>query len=246
MSTVVKGCLLPIGIRLQASGYRFFRHQDARGSRATLLHVDELLDILDESGRPTGEVVAKSEAHRLGLWHRCFHCWICGSDPEGSYLLLQRRAATKDTWPNYLDVTAAGHLATGEETLDGLREVEEELGLRVAPERLIPLGTRKIEQDIPGGCDREFHEVFLVFDATPPGDLRLQKEEVDAVFRLYLDDVQTLYETGSAPANEYADGRSSVARIHLAEFVPKEEGYLNRVATAARQHLSGVQPDPIF
>src|SRR5215211_1788818 len=92
--------------------------------------MEELLDILDESGRPTGEVVAKSEAHRLGLWHRCFHCWICGSEPGGSYLLLQRRAATKDTWPGYLDVTAAGHLAAGEGTLDGLREVEEELGLR--------------------------------------------------------------------------------------------------------------------
>ncbi|HEX5913915.1 MAG TPA: hypothetical protein VFY54_12365, partial [Rubrobacter sp.] len=75
-----------------------------------------MLDILDESGLPTGEVVPKGEAHRLGLWHRCFHCWICGSDPEGSYLLLQRRAATKDTWPGYLDVTAAGHLASGEET----------------------------------------------------------------------------------------------------------------------------------
>ena len=205
-----------------------------------------MLDILDESGQPTGKVVPKSEAHRLGLWHRCFHCWIYGSDPGGSYLLLQRRAAAKDTWPNYLDVAAAGHLASGEKTLDGLREVEEELGLRVAPERLVPLGTRKIEQEIPGGCDREFHEVFLVFDATPPGDLRLQKEEVDAVLQLYLDDVRELYETGSARANEYADGRASVARIHLAEFVPKEEGYLNRVATAARQHLSGVQPDLIF
>jgi isopentenyldiphosphate isomerase len=208
--------------------------------------VDELLDIVDEWGRPTGEIVPKGEAHRLGLWHRCFHCWIYGSDPAGSYLLLQRRAAAKDTWPNYLDVTAAGHLAAGEATLDGLREVEEELGLRVAPERLIPLGTRKIEQEIPGGRDREFHEVFLVFDATPPGDLRLQEEEVNAVFRLYLDDVPTLYETGSAPAGEYADGRASMARIHLAEFVPKEEGYLNKVATAARQHLSGVPPDPIF
>jgi isopentenyldiphosphate isomerase len=208
--------------------------------------VDELLDILDESGQPTGKLVPKSEAHRLGLWHRCFHCWIYGSDPGGSYLLLQRRAASKDTWRNYLDVTAAGHLAAGEAILDGLREVEEELGLHVVSERLIPLGARKIEQDIPGGCDREFHEVFLVFDATPPGDLRLQKEEVDAVFRLYLDDVQTLYETGSAPAREYADGRASVARIHLAEFVPKEEGYLNRVSVAARQHLSGVQPDLIF
>ena len=214
--------------------------------RATLLRVDELLDILDESGLPTGEVVAKSEAHRLGLWHRCFHCWICGSDPGGSYLLLQRRAGTKDTWPGYLDVTAAGHLAAGEETLDGLREVEEELGLRVEPERLVPLGTRRVEQKIPGGCDRELHDVFLVSDATPPGDLRLQKEEVEAVFRLDLDDVRALYETGSAPAREYAEGRDAATRIRLAEFVPKEEGYLGRVAGAARRHLSGMHPGPIF
>jgi isopentenyldiphosphate isomerase len=208
--------------------------------------VDELLDILDESGRPTGEVVLKSEAHRLGLWHRCFHCWICGSDPGGSYLLLQRRAATKETWPNYLDVTVAGHLAAGEGTLDGLREVEEELGLRIAPERLVLLGTRRIEQEIPSGCDREVHEIFLVFDATHPEDLRLQKEEVDAVFRLDLDDVQALYDTGSAPAREYADGRASATRIHLTEFVPKEEGYLSNVAGAVRRHLSGAPPVPIF
>ena len=208
--------------------------------------MDELLDILDESGLPTGEVVPKGEAHRLGLWHRCFHCWICGSDPGGSYLLLQRRAAAKDTWPGYLDVTAAGHLASGEETVDGLREVEEELGLRIEPERLVPLGTRSVEQEIPGGCDRELHEVFLVCDATPPGDLRLQKEEVEAVFRLDLDRVEALYELGSAPAREYAEGRTSAARIHLTEFVPKEEGYLRRVAGAARQLLSGTPPDPIF
>ncbi len=205
-----------------------------------------MLDILDESGRRTGEVVLKSEVHRLGLWHRCFHCWICGSDPGGSYLLLQRRAATKETWPNYLDVTVAGHLAAGEETLDGLREVEEELGLRLAPERLIPIGTRRVEQEIRGGCDRELHDVFLVFDATPPEDLRLQKEEVDAVFRLDLDDVQALYDTGSAPAREYADGRASATRIHLTEFVPKEEGYLSNVAGAVRRHLSGAPPVPIF
>ncbi len=208
--------------------------------------MDELLDILDESGQPTGQIAPKSEAHRLGLWHRCFHCWICGSGAGGSYLLLQRRAATKDTWPGYLDITAAGHLAAGEETLDGLREVEEELGLRVQPERLVPLGTRRVEQEIPAGCDREFHEVFLLSDATPPGDLRLQKEEVDAVFRLDLDDVQVLYETGSAPAREFAEDKTSATQIHLAEFVPQDEGYLGQVAGAARRLLSGARPDPIF
>jgi len=208
--------------------------------------VEELLDILDESGRPTGEIVPKSEAHRRGLWHRCFHCWICGSDPEGAYLLLQRRAAAKDTWPGYLDVTAAGHLAAGEETIDGLREVEEELGLQVEPERLAPLGTRMVEQEIPGGYDREFHEVFLLLDATPPEDLRLQKEEVEAVFRLSLADVEALYEAGSVQAREYAEGRSSATRIHLSEFVPQDGDYLSRVAGAGRRLLSGERPGQVF
>src|SRR5215203_3032514 len=99
---------------------------------------------------------------------------------------------------------------------------------------------------IPGRCDREFHDVFLLFDATSPGDLRLQKEEVEAVFRLDLDDVEALYEKGSPPAREYAEGRASATRIHLAEFVPKEEGYLRRVAGAARRHLSGASCVPIF
>lgn len=205
-----------------------------------------MLDVLDGSGRPTGEVAPKSEAHRLGLWHRCFHCWICGSDRRGHYLLLQRRAATKDTWPGYLDVTAAGHLAAGEETLDGLREVEEELGLRVEPERLVPLGTRRVEEEIPEGLDREFHEVFLLFDATPPGELRLQEEEVEAVFLLHLDGVQTLYDTGSAPASEFVGGRASETRVRLAEFVPQNGEYLRDVAGAAREVLAGKRPAPVF
>ena len=161
-------------------------------------------------------------------------------------MLLQRRAATKDTWPGYLDVTVAGHLSAGEETIDGLREVEEELGLRVEPERLVPLGTRRVEQEIQGGCDREFHEVFLLSDATPPEDLRLQKEEVEAVFRLDLDDVEALYEAGSAPAREHAEGRTLATRIHLAEFVPQDEDYLRRVTGAARRLLSGGRPVPVF
>jgi isopentenyldiphosphate isomerase len=208
--------------------------------------VDELLDILDESGRPTGEVLAKSEAHRRGLWHRCFHCWICGSDAAGPYLLLQRRAATKDTWPGYLDITAAGHLSAGEKTLDGLREIEEELGLKVTPERLIPLGTIRIEQPLPTGSDREFHEVFLLQDNTPPENLRLQKEEVESIYRLDLDDVESLYAKGETPAREYKHSKPTATRIRFEEFVPKNEDHLAQIAEAARQLLSGKPPPPPF
>jgi hypothetical protein len=109
----------------------------------------------------------------------------------------------------------------------------------VTPEKLVSLGTRKVEHRIPAGCDREFHEVFLLRDDTPPAKLRLQKEEVEAVFRLNLDDIETLYETGSAPAREYAQSKTSLTQIHLKEFVPQNEDYLARAASAARQLLSG-------
>jgi len=208
--------------------------------------VDELLDILDEAGRPTGEVVPKSEAHRLGLWHRCFHCWITGSDPEGDYLLVQRRAAGKDTWPGYLDVTAAGHLTAGEGTLDGLREVEEELGLRVEPGRLVPLGSRRVEQEIPAGRDREFHDVFLLLDPTPPADLRLQTEEVESVLRVALDGMEALREAGAAPAREYGDARTVDTSVSLADFVPNSDDYLRRVALAARRVHAGERSVRIF
>jgi isopentenyldiphosphate isomerase len=207
--------------------------------------VDELIDVLDDLGRPTGEVVYKSEAHRRGLFHRCFHCWIAGRDAVGPYLLVQRRAAAKDTWPGYLDVTAAGHLQSGEEpVIGGLRELEEELGLRVDPGRLAPLGTRRIEQEIPQGCDREFHDVFLLLDGTPPRDLRLQEGEVEAVLRVGLDDVEAL--GAGVSAREYGRGGISDTRVSLADFVPNEDDYLRRVAGAARRVLAGEDPGRIF
>jgi 8-oxo-dGTP pyrophosphatase MutT (NUDIX family) len=209
--------------------------------------MDELLDVLDEDGRPTGEVAWKSEVHRRGLFHRCFHCWVAGEDAGGPYLLVQRRDAAKDTWPGYLDVTAAGHLQSGEEPLaGGLRELEEELGLRVGPERLVPLGTRRIEQEIPDGCDREFHDVFLLLDDTSPQDLRLQEGEVEAVLRMGLDDVEALCGGGEAPAREYASGEVSATRVRFSDFVPNDDGYLSRVAGATRRLLGGRNPGPIF
>ena len=208
--------------------------------------MDELIDVRDGAGEPTGEVVWKSEAHRRGLWHRCFHGWVFGAGDGEPYLLVQRRAAAKDTWPGYLDLTAGGHLAAGEEPLDGLREVEEELGLRVDPGRLLPLGTRRAELEIPGGIDREFQDVFLLRDDTPPGELRLQREEVEALLGIGLDDAEGLATAGSAPALEYRGGGVSEVRVRVSDFVPNTDGYLRRVASAARVALGGGRVGRIF
>ncbi len=211
--------------------------------------MDERIDVLDESGEPTGDVAWKSEAHRRGLWHRCFHCWVFGTEGAAGepYLLVQRRASEKDTWPGRLDVTAAGHIGAGEEPLaGGLRELEEELGLRVEGKRLVPLGTRRVDLPIPAGRDREFHEVFLLFDASPPGDLRLQREEVEAVLGLALDAAERLGAGERVTATEYAGDGTVETTVGLADFVPNYDDYLPRVAGAARRLLAGESPGRVF
>jgi isopentenyldiphosphate isomerase len=209
--------------------------------------VDEEVDVLDARGEKTGRVAWKSEAHRLGLWHHCFHCWIAAPETSsgGPYLFVQRRAAGKDTWPNKLDVTVGGHLGAGESVLDGLREVEEELGLTVAAEELVPLGTREVEKRIPAGLDREFQEIFLLVRPLSPEDLRLQEEEVAGVLRLRLDDVEALYERTEVTAEEWA-GETSALSVRLADFVPDEDDYLLRVVRTVRAVLAGERPSVLF
>ncbi|CAN5550221.1 NUDIX domain-containing protein [soil metagenome] len=209
--------------------------------------MDEKIDALDGVGEKTGEVIWKSEAHRRGVWHRCFHCWITGTDSAGEpYLLVQRRAAVKDTWPGRLDVTAAGHLAAGEESLDGLRELEEELGLSPDPERLVSLGVRGIEQDIPQGCDREFHDVFLLIDDTHPEQLRLQEEEVESVLCLSLGDVEKLAAGEPVSVREWRDCEAVSTRITMEDFVPNEDDYLAKVCRAARRLHDGETPGYLY
>jgi isopentenyldiphosphate isomerase len=211
--------------------------------------VDERIDVIDDRGRPTGEVVYKSEAHRRGLPHRCFHCWVWGTDGSGEpYLLVQRRAVTKETWPGRLDVTAAGHLQSGEEPLEGgLRELEEEIGLRVEPHRLVPLSTRWVDLEIPQGRDREFHHVFLLFERTSPEALQLQREEVEALLRLSIEDAEVLDVDGSAPAVEYAGGAlPAPTRVRFSDFVPNGNDYLARVAGAVGRARAGEDPGRAF
>lgn len=211
--------------------------------------MEELVDVLNPSGEPAGWAAPKSEAHSRGLYHRCFHCWIAdpGDEEGGPYLFVQRRALQKENWPGRLDTTAAGHLSAGESVLDGLREVEEELGLSPDPGRLVPLGTRRVEQEIPAGTDREFHEVFLLLESLRPDDVRLQREEVGALLRLRLEDPERLYTGEEIAAEEWtADGGVRETTVTLGEFVPNGDRYPLAVARAVAARLTGGEVGETF
>ena len=94
---------------------------------------DEIFDTVDESDKVIG-TLPRSEIHRRKLRHRAIHIfWL---RPDGK-LALQRRSYAKDNSPGLLSSSCAGHVDSGETYLiAAVRELEEELGVKVNPEQL--------------------------------------------------------------------------------------------------------------
>jgi isopentenyldiphosphate isomerase len=155
---------------------------------------DELFDVLDELGVPTGETKARALVHRDGDWHRSFHLWII---KDGTYVLLQRRSHKKDLEPNKLDVTVGGHFGAGETLLEVVREVEEEIGLKVELKDLHYLETRQGERHYEHAIDREFIDVYALQCDQALDQYYLRCDEVGVLYEVPLDKAIELYQDGT-------------------------------------------------
>ena len=146
----------------------------------------ELLDIVDENGIPTGEVVPRERAHAEGIRHRTSHVWMVRYRDGKTQILLQKRCAQKDSWPGCYDISSAGHIPAGVDFIpSALRELQEELGVTAAPEELIFCGNRYICADGEFHRhpfhDRQYSRVFALRCDREEGNFVLQKEEIDSV-----------------------------------------------------------------
>lgn len=147
---------------------------------------DELIDIFDENMNLLGQAM-RSQAHREGLWHKTFHCWLARRDESGKIMVwLQRRNQEKKIYPGMLDVSAAGHIKAGEEAKEGYREVTEELGIRLNPDDLVKMFTIKEiyqQQDI---CNREFEVLYMAAVDNLLSKVKVQPEEVAGLYEMEL------------------------------------------------------------
>lgn len=140
---------------------------------------EEFLDTYNKFNNSNPLKKMRSEAHKKGLWHRVIHVWIYNSKGK---ILLQLRSKEKPTCPNVWDISVAGHITAGNEPLDSaLREVREEIGLKIKKQDLDFFKIQKGELRYKPTIDNEFYYIyFLKFD----GDikkLKLQKEEVERI-----------------------------------------------------------------
>ena len=154
----------------------------------------EYLDIVDESGNPTGEVVSRDFAHRNGILHRTAHVWVIREYDGQTEILLQKRSTEKESFPGMYDTSSAGHIPAGSQPLaSALRELNEELGIVASETQLSDAGIFRIryEKEFHGKLfrDNEVTWVYVYREPVDVGSLNLQRGEVDEVRWFNLDDV---------------------------------------------------------
>ena len=162
----------------------------------------EYLDIVDEKGNPTGEIVERTIAHAQGVRHRTAHLWLARRRDGRVQILLQKRSANKDSHPGCFDISSAGHIPAGDGyRTSAIRELGEELGVAAREEDLLFCGDRAvIWDDVFHGQpfhDRQVSRVFLLWLDLEEGGFTVQPEEVTCVRWMDLEECVHGVENGT-------------------------------------------------
>lgn len=159
----------------------------------------ELIDVLDENGCLTGKVLPRSEVHKQGLWHRAIIVAIVN---ENNQILLQQRSANKEKNAGMWDISVAGHISAGQDSLSAAaREINEEvsvlLGYRTEIKDFRYMYCFRKEQKFSDDfIERQFYDFFILrTSGLDDKTIYFQKEEVQQVKFVDLLDIQKMMDS---------------------------------------------------
>ncbi|HOG24178.1 MAG TPA: NUDIX domain-containing protein, partial [Candidatus Omnitrophota bacterium] len=106
--------------------------------RSEMREAPDLLEVVDEHDQPTGKTIERKQAHQTGERHRAAILFAFNKKGE---LLMRKRGAQKDIFPDTWTFSASGHVDAGStyaKTI--LKEAQEEMGMPLDPQRLNVVG----------------------------------------------------------------------------------------------------------
>lgn len=135
---------------------------------------DEHLQVVDEhTGEPTGVTAPRAEVINNQMWCRSTNVYILSPDGE---LLCQQRSLNKERYPGVWSTHFGGHVSADETfKINALKEVEEEVGLKLNAHQLVPWRTSRL---VP---QRLWVRDFLTIYAGPLDKLTPQASEVEKI-----------------------------------------------------------------
>lgn len=151
----------------------------------------EYLDVLDKNGNKTGMIKTKKEVYENGYYHKTVHVWIINSKNE---ILVQKRHPKKETFPNLWAISVAGHVRSGESSIDAVkRELKEELGQFIKDEEIEYLFTLNRNQPYKEHLLHVIDDVFLVKIDLDVENTKLQFSELTDIKYVYYEYLEQIF-----------------------------------------------------
>ena len=144
----------------------------------------EIFDIVDRDDKVIGQATREECHNNNKIIHRGVFIIVINDKNE---ILIQKRTADKDLYPSLLDVSAAGHVKTGETYEEtARRELKEELGIK--PNQLSYIGKIFFEQE----KETEFDAIFLTKTDKKIDKIKFDKVEVESIIFIPIKDIKDM------------------------------------------------------
>ena len=199
----------------------------------------EMIKVVDKERNVLG-VKSRESVHLDGDWHETFQCWFIERVKNSYYIYLQLRSASKKDFSLMYDITAAGHLLVGESEEDGVREIQEELGIQLSIGQLTFLDAIPNSIKLLNFIDNEISLVY-VYEVKAPLKFNFVDEEVEGIVRMKLDDFEQLCNSEvnevTVHCYEKGDFLNECITITLDQIVPHEYNYFKRVILKIKDYI---------
>lgn len=143
----------------------------------------EYLDIIDINGNLTSKSEERKVVHQNGLLHQASGVIFVRKNKNEYELLSQQRSFNKDKNAGLWDLSASGHILSGQTPIQSLiREIKEELGITVKETELSLLGKfwrKEIHKD--DFIENELDYIYVCEKDINISNTIIQKEEVEDV-----------------------------------------------------------------
>ncbi len=147
--------------------------------------MEELIDVLDENGVKTGEILTRKEIHKRGLLHRAIAVAVIN---EQNQILVQQRSFKKEKNTGMWDISVAGHISSGQDALSAAsREINEEISVNLGfnvdiKEFRYMFSYRKEEILKENYIERQFYDFFILRkNGLRTEDIKVQESEVEQI-----------------------------------------------------------------
>lgn len=210
--------------------------------------VTEQLDIVTPTGRYI-RTADRAEVHDGGHWHEVFHCLVVRSGTPAR-IIMQRRHHSKSAFPGLLDLSATGHLTAGETPAEGVRELNEELGISATADDLLSVGVRLLVDDDGEGMNRERVNMFFMSDDRPLDSYAPEPTEVESLVEIPAGELlEAIGRFGAGDAEHRVDAvewrpgsAPEPTTVGANDLIKPVDGYWTVLLVMAERFAAGRQP----